>query len=124
MANSAEAIFEQLARRPYETWMKRIEGRLRFDVTDGPATEHWTLTVGEGHLQMSRDAGDADAVVTIDRTVLNALAAGETRPIVAFLRNDMAVKGGFRYVLLFDRLLPGGPDYQPETTAPAGETHA
>jgi hypothetical protein len=123
MAISAEEVFEAIARRPYASWMKRIEGRLRFDLTGGPATEHWMLTVGDGRLQLTREAAEADAAIETDLGVLIAMAAGETRPVPAFLRNDLRVKGSFRYVLLLDRLLPDGPEFRGEPGEPVEDTN-
>lgn len=106
MAGSTEQFFDDVARRGYETWMSRIEGRLRFDLRSGPSTQHWLVAIQAGKLSLSRESAEADGVIEADRDVFDRLAAGETRPIAAFLRNEITVRGSFRYLLVLDRLLP------------------
>jgi putative sterol carrier protein len=105
---SAE-FFDGLERRGHEPRMEKIAGTVRFDLERDQRIEHWLLEVRHGELRMSREVVEADCVIHADRAVFDRMVTGQTKPLPAWLRNDVAVEGRLMYFLLLEKLIPGPP---------------
>jgi hypothetical protein len=115
-------FFDGLARRRHEPLLERMSYVLRFDLGDGERREHWTLAVRRGDLAVARGdfdparrpdmqgADQPDCVITASRATFDRIAGGETKPVTAWLRNQIAVEGRLQPLIMLERLLPGPPD--------------
>jgi hypothetical protein len=118
---SAE-FFAGLVRRRHEPLLERLNAVVQFNVGDGAQRERWTVAVRRGDLAVAqgdidpvrrpelRDAGQPDCVITTSRATFNRIASGRTKPLSAWLRNQVAVEGRLQPLILLARLLPGPPD--------------
>jgi hypothetical protein len=109
MGEAAERFFERIDRLRGEPVLQKVRGTLRFDVRQGPDTEHWLLRIDRGDIQVSRSDGPADSVVTTDSELLEKITRGEENGIAAMLRGAMTVAGDLRLILMLERLFPGPP---------------
>lgn len=107
MGEAAEKFFERIGRLRGEPLLRKVRGTLRFDVRHGSDTDHWLLRFDRGDIQVSRDDGPADSVVTTDSELLDKITQGQENGIAALLRGAMIVAGDLRLVLLVERLFPG-----------------
>ncbi len=129
VSSPTEEFFAGLGRRAHEPLLERIDETLRVDLRDGGNTDHWRLVVHRGELRVSREHGDADCVITTTREVFDRIASGQTKPLPAWLRNQVTIEGRLYPLLVLERLLPEPPGaHDPRAltapllnnTAPAG----
>jgi hypothetical protein len=104
-----EEFFARLAERGYEPLLRRMDHTVRIDLSEDVRTEHWRLEVRRGNLRVSRGRGDADSVMITTRQIFDEIVTGETKPMAAWLRNQIAVEGVLFPLLILDRLLPSPP---------------
>ena len=111
MASPIEDFFDTLARRGHATEVEHEHGRLRFELVDGPCTDHWLLNIDDGDITVSRDVpdADADAVFSVDRGLFDLAVAGQGNVVAAYLRGEVGVKGNLDLIATLVRLLPGPP---------------
>jgi hypothetical protein len=103
-------FFAAICRRGHEPLLERTNADLRFDLfEDGRDAEQWRLNIRWGDLCVSRGPEDADCVITADRVTFDRIARGETKPLAAWLRNEIAVEGRLNPLIMLERLLPGPP---------------
>ena len=82
---------------------------VRFDVTDGAATDRWYVTVSDGDVKVTRRDRPADAVARVERRHFEAIAAGRMNAQAAMLRGLLACEGSLAALVMFQRYLPGPP---------------
>ena len=58
MPDATAQFFEGLAQRGPEPLLGKTKATIRFDIAEGPRTEHWLLGIDDGRLDVSRDAGE------------------------------------------------------------------
>lgn len=109
MSDPIEAFFAQLARQAPERLLRRTAGMIRFELEEDGALDVWHLTISHGRIAVDRSARDADTVIRTRRDFFLRLAAGEAKPLAAWLRNDLTAEGHFRFVVLLERLFPAPP---------------
>jgi putative sterol carrier protein len=107
MGEAAEQFFERIDRLRGEPLLQKVRGTLRFDIRQGPSTDHWLLRFDRGDIEVTRSDGPADSIVTIDPELLDRISRGEENGIAAMLRGAMMVSGDLRLVLMLARLFPG-----------------
>lgn len=107
--STTEEFFAGVSRRGHEPLLERIDQTVRIDLHDDGRTDHWKLSVRRGDLKVSREPGDADCVITTTRDVFERVVTGRTKPLAAWLRNQIAVEGRLYPLLMLDRLLPSPP---------------
>ena len=108
--NSTTEFFAAMERRGHDPLLERMNFDLRFDLSeDGRDTQQWHLTIRRGDLGVSCGPEDADCVITADRATFDRIARGETKPLAAWLRNQIAVEGRLQPLIVLERLLPGPP---------------
>lgn len=105
MAGPDSRFFDHLGHRGHEPWLEKIEGTVRFDVTEDRRTRHWLLTIRGGQVAVAPGQGAADTVVHADSNTLDRLCRGQVRLLPAFLRNEITVEGQFFFVLVLERLV-------------------
>jgi hypothetical protein len=95
---------------------------LRFDVTSGPATPPWQLTVAGGDVSVSRRAGPADAIVHVGQPDLEAIVTGRLNAQAALLRGLLTCEGSIAALIMFQRCLPGPPGSKGRVAPISSET--
>jgi putative sterol carrier protein len=107
VADPAADFFTRLSLRGQEPLLGKTRGTVRFDVVDGPRTEHWLVTIDRGRVSASRGRGDADCVVRTDKALFTALATGAANPVAAYLRGALTFEGDPGLLVRIQRVLPG-----------------
>jgi hypothetical protein len=87
---------------------------VRFDVggadgTGGAGGEHWHVRISDGDVTVSRSADPADAVVRLERPVLESIVTGRLNAMAAILRGLLTCEGSMAALVMFQRCLPGPP---------------
>jgi hypothetical protein len=82
---------------------------LRFDISDGPQTESWHVTVTEGRVAVARTRSPADAVIQVGRPQFEAMVSGRLNAQAAILRGLLTCAGSIAAFIMFQRCLPGPP---------------
>lgn len=109
MSDPIEVFFDRLAGGGYERLLRKTAGTIRFELTGDDRLDLWHLTIADGRVVVSREAGDADAVIRTDRAFFARMARGEAKPLTAWMRNDITTEGQFRFVVLLERLFAAPP---------------
>jgi ubiquinone biosynthesis protein UbiJ len=107
MGEAAERFFERIDQLRGQPLLRKVRGTLRFDVRQGPSTDHFLLRFDRGDIRVTRSDGPADSVVTTDPELLDRISRGEENGIAAMLRGAMTVSGDLRLILVLERLFPG-----------------
>lgn len=82
---------------------------LRFDVSEGPAIQHWHVRVADGAVSVTRSGGRADVIVRLERRHLEAMVTGRLNAQAAILRGLLRWEGSIAALVMFQRCLPGPP---------------
>jgi hypothetical protein len=106
MAGREAEFFDQIGRRGYAPWLAKIDGRIRFDVTEQQDIRHWLLTIREGFVTVTQEHRPADTVVESESDTLDRLLAGRLRLLPAWLRNEIVIQGRMMLVPILERLVP------------------
>ena len=106
---TAAGFFDELARRGTEPLLHKVSGRIRFDLLDGTDTTSWTLTVHQGGLSVTQEAGPADCTIRGERTVFEELAAGRRNFMAAVMRGALTCYGDLELLLAAQRIFPAPP---------------
>lgn len=101
------AFFERLADRGYESPLERASGTIRVDLVDGSRTEHWLVSIDRGHVAVSRDGADADAMLRTDPATFDDIVTGRSNVVAATLRGVVEVEGDPELIVVLRRILPG-----------------
>ncbi len=121
MPNPTAEFFDGLAHRGHDPLLERMNGILRFNLSDGAERKEWMLAIRRGDLMVAegdidperqpgmRGLGEPDCVVTTSRATFDRIAEGHTKPMAAWLRNQIAVEGRLEPLIMLERLLPGPP---------------
>jgi putative sterol carrier protein len=109
ITDDATEFFDQLARRGHEPLLNSVSGTVRFDLVDGPRTDHWYVRIKKGDMKVGQQEMAADTIVRVDKDVFLAMTEGRVNAVAAFLRGELALDGDVGLVISFQRLLPGPP---------------
>jgi putative sterol carrier protein len=120
MTDPTTQFFEDLGQRDHDPQLEHSRGTLRFDIATGRETDHWLVRIEKGDITVSHQGGEADAMVSADKTVFAAIASGKASPVAAVLRGTLHIDGNWRLLSLFRRLLPGPPAVKKRAAARAG----
>ena len=108
MSDSTEEFFAELGRRKHEPMLRKATGTVRFDlVDDTDQTAHWLVTMKKGDVSVSREAADADCIVTTDKPLFDAIVRGERNAMAAILRGEITLEGDRELLVLFQRVFAG-----------------
>ncbi len=117
----AETFFDALGRRGYEPLVRKVTGRVRFDVADGPDTDSWVVAIKQGDISVSREKGEADCTMRGDKTLFDNLAKGEANAMSSVLRGALLCTGEVDLLIAVQRLFPA-PPRKTNPTSMAGST--
>lgn len=106
MPDATAAFFAELATRRSEPLLGATRATVRFDILDGRRTDHWLLAIRGGELELTHGDGDAECILTADKTVFDQLASGQTNALAAMLRGALSVDGEPRMLVRIQRLFP------------------
>jgi len=109
MTDPTAQFFEELGQRDHDLRLEHSRGTLRFDIATGKETDHWLVRIDKGDITVSHHGGEADAMVSADKSVFDAIASGRASAVAAVLRGTLRIDGDWRLLSLFRRLLPGPP---------------
>src|SRR5438045_7010132 len=83
-------FFEELGRRGHEPLLRKVVGRVRFDVVEGALTDSWLVAVEKGEVSVAPVAADADCIIVGERVVFEEVIAGRANALAAVLRGALA----------------------------------
>src|SRR4029450_10272950 len=104
-----ERFFDELAQRGHQPLPREARATIRFEIVDGKKVDRRIVTVDRGDITVSRRNVSGDGVIRADKAVFESVASGRSNPIAAVLRNELAVQGDWRLLVLLQRLVPGPP---------------
>ncbi len=102
-------FFDTLGRRGYEPLLRKVTGRIRFDVTDGPGTDSWIVAIDHGNISVSREADAVDCTITGDKALFDKLADGTANAMASVLRGALVCAGTVDLLMAVQRLFPAPP---------------
>jgi putative sterol carrier protein len=114
MQSSTEFI-DSIRRRKQIPELKKVDGSIRFDVTNGRRTRHMLVRLKDGNVSVSEEMADADCVISGDQGLFDSVVKGETNTMAALLRGALRVEGDLHLAVLVQRLFPGPPTSRPRT---------
>jgi putative sterol carrier protein len=114
MPDVTAAFFEDLSKRGAEPLLGKTKATIRFDIADGGRTDQWLVGIDNGALNVSRESGEADCVISADKAAFDKIAAGRTNAMASLLRGAIVVDGDPRLIVRVQRLFPA-PTGMPET---------
>jgi len=115
MPDTTAEFFEGLAQRGPEPLLGKTKATIRFDIADGSRTDHWLLGIDDGNLDVSRAAGDADCIISVEKDAFDRVATGRTNAMASFLRGALVLDGDPRLLVRVQRIFPA-PVGMPETS--------
>jgi putative sterol carrier protein len=108
-APDAETFFDDLARRGSEPLLRKVTGRVQFELVDGARTDSWLVAVDKGALTVAREAAPADLTLRAEREVFDEIVAGRANATAAVLRGALACEGDLDLMLAIQRIFPSPP---------------
>jgi hypothetical protein len=105
----AAMFFDELGQRGREPLLRKISGRVRFDLVDGVHTEQWLVTVDKGKLTVTREAGPADGIIRGERSLFEELVGGRKNLTAAVMRNALEFRGDLELLVAIQRIFPAPP---------------
>jgi putative sterol carrier protein len=112
-----QEFFEALPQRTGDPLLAKVSGTLRFDAKDGDRIEHWYVTLDKGAVKVSKRNAKADAVIRIDRSLLDGIVTGHENAMAALLRGALIPEGDPALMLRFQRIFSGPPRLPTTPTA-------
>ncbi len=112
-----QEFFEALPQRTGDPLLAKVSGTLRFDAKDGGRIEHWYVTLDKGAVKVSKRNAKADAVIRIDRSLLDGIVTGHENAMAALLRGALIPEGDPALMLRFQRIFSGPPRLPTAPTA-------
>ena len=112
---AALTFLEELGRHDNVPLLAKVSGRIRFDLVDGSDIDPWLITIEEGVVTVSHEAGAADCSIRGEKSVFDKLATGRANTMSAVLRGALSCTGDVDLVVAIQRIFPGPPRERPET---------
>jgi putative sterol carrier protein len=109
MPDATTHFFSELGARGHEPALARVNGTLRFDLTEGTRTARWLVAIDKGDVAVSRRNLKADCVVRATRGLFDGIASGAENPLAAVLRGAVSIEGDQALMVPFQRLFPAPP---------------
>ena len=113
MADITEKFFAWLEMDGHQPLLRKVRGTARFDLIQGPETDHWLVGVDDGQVWVSRGDGDADCSVRMEKVFFERLVRGEENAVAAVLRGAITCAGDVALLLSIQRIFPGPPRLSP-----------
>jgi len=83
--------------------------------------EHWLVSLTAGDAKVSRANRHADAVMLVERELLDRIVSGRVNAMAALLRGALVVEGDLGLLLAFQRIFPGPPSSARPAAAATGD---
>ncbi|WP_167137016.1 SCP2 sterol-binding domain-containing protein [Diaminobutyricimonas sp. TR449] len=115
-------FFEELGRRGNEPLLRRVSGRIRFEIVDGERTDSWLVAVDQGRLSVTHEQATADCTIRGGRSTFDELAAGRRNMNAALVRGALAARGDLELFFAIQRLFPNPPPGWDPTAETRGES--
>jgi predicted lipid carrier protein YhbT len=115
-------FFEDLGRRGTEPLLRRVSGRIRFEVVDGEDADAWLVDIDQGQLTVDRESASADCSIRGDRSTFDELIAGRRNVNAAVLRGALACRGELELLFAIQRVFPNPPPGWDPTANTRGES--
>jgi putative sterol carrier protein len=109
VTDMVEEHLRGLAERGYEPLLAKTSGTLVVDLLGGAQPDRWTMTVDKGMVSLARGGTDADATITVDRSLFEQMLQGHVNAMAAVLRGAVTISGDLQLLLSIQRIFPG-PD--------------
>src|SRR5215204_862596 len=106
MADETADFFQVLEQRGHEPLLGNVTGTVRFDLVQAKQTDIYLITITKGHLQVSREAVEADCVVRADKPLFDSIVGGQRNAMAATLRGELVIQGDPTILVSFQRLFP------------------
>ncbi|MFI6231922.1 SCP2 sterol-binding domain-containing protein [Micromonospora echinospora] len=110
MSEATRKFFEALERHGHQRLLKKTNGTIRFDLARDHEVDHWFVEIRGGVVRVSQQNRAADTVIRSDDAFFDRMVRGEAKPLPAWLRNDITLKGQIRLVSLLERLFAPPPN--------------
>lgn len=109
VSRPSATFFDDLARRGDEPMLRKVTGRVRFDVVEGRRTRVWVVDVDRGTLTVAGEAGPADCTIRGDGAVIDEIVEGRANAMAAVLRGALTCEGDLQLLAAIQRIFPGPP---------------
>ena len=106
VSSPTNAFFDELSRRGQDPALGRRSASLEFDIIDGKRHERWLVVVTKGDVDVTRDGGQADCVLHVDRALFDDMVEGRRNGMAAILRGAVKLEGDLGALALLLRLVP------------------
>ncbi|GAA3684606.1 hypothetical protein GCM10023081_22780 [Arthrobacter ginkgonis] len=103
------AFFDELARRGYEPLLRKVSGRVRFDLVDGSNLEPRLVVIDKGKLTVTGDSAEAECTIRGELPVFKELVSGRRNFVAAVLRGALACQGDLELMFAIQRIFPAPP---------------
>ena len=121
MTDLAEEFLAALVGRGFEPLLQKTSGALAIRLLDGSGVDEWVLGVDQGNLTLRRDAGGADATLTLDRSLFERMVQGRANATAAVLRGEARIEGDLELLMAVQRVFPGPDDADAVEERPGDE---
>ena len=101
------AFFGVLAELDRDPLLRRANGTIRFDLTDGKRVDRWLVSLEDGEVTVSRANREADCVIRADKALFDEIVVGKANGTAAVLRGAMTIEGEMELMMLLRRVFPG-----------------
>ena len=112
MTDVAEQFLLSLADRGFQPLLQKTTGTLAVRLLDGSEVEAWMVAVEKGEVSARRGGGDADATLTVERSLFERMVQGRANAMAAVLRGEVTIEGDLDLLMAVQRVFPG-PDGPP-----------
>jgi hypothetical protein len=120
MGDVTTEFFDRLSAEPQQL-LSQVTTTIRIDVESGKSVETWLLEIDRGRVTAARRKAKADAVLHLDRGLLERIIGGRANAMAAVLRGLITVEGSTAHLVTFQRIFPGPPRKPPPAPIPASE---
>jgi putative sterol carrier protein len=120
MTDVTEQFLLSLADRGFQPLLQKITGTLAVRLLDGSEVDAWMVAVDKGEVSARRGAGDADATLTVERSLFERMVHGRANAMAAVLRGEARIDGDLNLLMAIQRVFPG-PDDAPTGAGASGE---
>ena len=119
MTDAAEQFLLSLADSGFQPLLQKTTGTLAVRLLDGAEVDEWMLSVDEGDVSARHGAGNADATLTVDRSLFARMVKGRANAMAAVLRGELTIVGDLDLLMAVQRMFPGPDDAR---TAPGNSS--
>jgi hypothetical protein len=109
MTDHIEEFFTGLGLRGYEPLLRHNGGSIGFDLRGGGVTDHWTVFIDQGKLNVQHEDVAADTTLTVDRSIMADVIVGKQNVLNVLLLGQAGIRGDAEKLVSFQRLFGNRP---------------